>query len=708
LADNEIVVVVSQRDRTNPAAVRAKWRKTGQDIEDDSRGSGDRAGKGFVAKFRDGLSSGDSKSLASGLIGKFQSFMMAAIKPTALSLATGFSAQFTAAVASGLASGAVKMTQGLGAVVALLPAIATAAGLALGTMKLAMVGIGDALKAGLSGDTEKFNEALKGLAPAAQDVMRSVAALKPRLDGLKNTVQGNFFAPLTGAVRPLADRYLPMIERTMGGIASQFGKVGAKTAQFLLLPSVSRKLGGAMDNMRRAVGNVTDGLDELVVAFLPLISVGSSFLPGLTAGFDGVTGRIAAFMTQAERTGKLRDFISDGLSAIGELIETAKQLGRIFANVAAIASMAFGKVTLSGGGLLDKLEKLTEKAKAFFETAEGDQILTQVMDAARGVAESFLGTLQKLVEMIAPFLPDIAEFVEAFNNLKTAILDAIEPALPVMAELLNLLTDLMNWMSRNPAVIQGILVGLFTAWAIHAAVAAAATVAATWPLILLGLAVAGLAYLVITHFATIERIVKGVYNWIKTNWPMIGGILSNPVGWAVGMIFGNLNRIIDFVRKLPGRIAAASAGMWGGLIAGLAPAINWAMGRINAMVSALNSLTGRLAGGGRKGQVAGAGAVSFGGSFRPRAHGGIGGGLLRVAERGRELLQLPSGQGVLVGAPQGTRVHPNGATESMLAGGGGGGPVFNFYVQGSLWQTRELVGEIRDELVRGGFGGLAG
>lgn len=52
------------------------------------------------------------------------------------------------------------------------------------------------------------------------------------------------------------------------------------------------------------------------------------------------------------------------------------------------------------------------------------------------------------------------------------------------------------------------------------------------------------------------------------------------------------------------------------------------------------------------------------------AHGGIGGGLAMVAERGRELVHTPDG-GMLLAMPHGSTVIPNGTTESMLAGGGG-------------------------------------
>ena len=51
------------------------------------------------------------------------------------------------------------------------------------------------------------------------------------------------------------------------------------------------------------------------------------------------------------------------------------------------------------------------------------------------------------------------------------------------------------------------------------------------------------------------------------------------------------------------------------------------------------------------------------------AHGGIGGGLARVAERGRELIDTPGG--MLLAMPHGSNVIPNGSTEAMLGRGGG-------------------------------------
>jgi hypothetical protein len=93
--------------------------------------------------------------------------------------------------------------------------------------------------------------------------------------------------------------------------------------------------------------------------------------------------------------------------------------------------------------------------------------------------------------------------------------------------------------------------------------------------------------------------------------------------------------------------------------------------------------------------------------YQHYAHGGIVGGaagggprsgLSWVGENGPELVSLSAG----------STVHTAGDSQRMAAGmgGGGGGPVINIYVQGSIRSDRELVGIIRDEFINGGFRGV--
>jgi hypothetical protein len=92
--------------------------------------------------------------------------------------------------------------------------------------------------------------------------------------------------------------------------------------------------------------------------------------------------------------------------------------------------------------------------------------------------------------------------------------------------------------------------------------------------------------------------------------------------------------------------------------------------------------------------------------YQHYAHGGIvgaaGGGprsnMTWVGENGPELVNLSPG----------STVYSAGDSKRMAAGmgGGGGGPVINVYVQGSIRSDRELVGIIRDEFISGGFRGV--
>jgi hypothetical protein len=62
-----------------------------------------------------------------------------------------------------------------------------------------------------------------------------------------------------------------------------------------------------------------------------------------------------------------------------------------------------------------------------------------------------------------------------------------------------------------------------------------------------------------------ERIKEGaqmVWNWIKENWPILLAILTGPIGLAVLAIVRNWDTIVEFVRGIPGRIAAIASTMW--------------------------------------------------------------------------------------------------------------------------------------------------
>ncbi len=188
----------------------------------------------------------------------------------------------------------------------------------------------------------------------------------------------------------------------------------------------------------------------------------------------------------------------------------------------------------------------------------------------------------------------------ASSKIETFRRQALEKLTVFVGEqVLPRLEALQRWATENPGafqviagVIGTVLVVAFAAWAASAASAAAATIAATWPILLIGAAVAGLAALVVIHFGTIKRWISNVWNWVKNNWPLLLGILTGPFGLAVLAISRNWqtikdgvsavkrwivdrwNGVVDFVRGLPGRISRAVRGMWDGIGDSFKSAIN--------------------------------------------------------------------------------------------------------------------------------------
>lgn len=427
--------------------VKKAIRGLGADVEKD----GDDAGQKHAKKFLDG----------------FKKMMGAGAKATAMTVATGFSATFLAQLGGALISGVGKLAHGLGAALALLPAAALAGGLALGALKIGLLGVGDALKAGMSGDAEAFAEALKGLAPEAQKVVREIAGLKPAFDQLKGAVQSNLFGPLVGDIAPLANQYLPTIQRNLAYIAAEFGSAANAAVGFLRMPGTFAQIADATNNASSAAGNMIRGLDGLLAAFVPLVVVGASFLPGLTSGFDGATNRLAAFMVEAQRTGQLADFIQGGLDKLASLWDTTMRVVAIFGQLRDIGATMFGGVSLGAGGLLASVERLVAKLAEFVASAEGTKTIGLIFGTLGAIVGSVFGTLERLAGVIGrvfgPYIPQIMEFVEAFMNLKSAVVDSgfdvLEPVLKVLAAVLlgavlPAVTSLVNWLAKTrPALL---------------------------------------------------------------------------------------------------------------------------------------------------------------------------------------------------------------------------------------------------------------
>ncbi|MDZ7732195.1 MAG: hypothetical protein U5R31_03005 [Acidimicrobiia bacterium] len=296
---------------------------------------------------------------------------------------------------------------------------------------------------------------------------------------------------------------------------------------------------------------------------------------------------------------------------------------------------------------------------------------------------------------------------------------AVEYAIPairtlaafVREDLMPAVSRVSDWARENTPIVIGIataigvpLVAAFGAWAVAAGVAAAATIAATWPLLAVGAAIGVLVYLVITHWDTISRVteatfsavigfVSGAWNWISDHWPLLLGIITGPIGTAVGIlathwetirngvtgvkdwIVERFGDVVDFFTELPGKISGAAGNMWSWIgdtlrstlvrVAGLWNNFrfpSWTMPSVN--IPGVGSIGGSTIGGWGLPHI-NVPRLAAGGTVEV-------GGLALVGERGPELLRLPSG----------AEVSPLDRTRG--AGRGGDGEVIQLFLDGRL------------------------
>lgn len=521
-------------------------------------------------------------------------------------------------------------------------------------------GIGDggpAVESGTSrlGDRVKTGLAAAGLAAGALlvagvaqglDTETATARLEAQLGGGEwaaraGDVAGDLY--LAGFGSSAAD--------TAGTVRSVFSAglfpPGASQAQ---LESISTSAATFADVLEQDVGGASNAVAQMIRT--GLVADAQAGFDLLTAGIQGGADKAGDLLdTFNEYSTMFRDVGLSGADAMG-LISQGLQAGARDSDVAADAIKEFAiraqdgsKLSADGFQLLGlSAADMTAKVAAGGPAAR--DALGQVLDGLRNMtdpvarnaaavdlfgakAEDMGDALYALdLDTAAGGLGDLAGKTEALGGaydtagarIETFKRQAMDRLAQVVADrVLPAVEGLSDWAKNNPGAFQvvagivgGVLVLAFAAWAASAATAAAATLAATWPILLVGALVAGLAALVIVHwdtirnftvtvFGTVRDAIASAFGWVRDNWPLLLGILTGPIGWAVLLITKHwdtikrgfsavkdwigdrIGDIAGFFRSMPGRLASAAGDLWGWLGRSFRGAINTIIGLWNRL-----------------------------------------------------------------------------------------------------------------------------
>ncbi|MGP3752208.1 hypothetical protein [Streptomyces sp. IBSNAI001] len=337
--------------------------------------------------------------------------------------------------AAGAAVGSlVPLVGGLAAALAqMAPAAAVAVSgliamqLAAGTFKLAMTGVGDAVKAALDpSDPEAYAEALKKLSPNARSFVQEIRKASPALDKIRKTVQDKVFSGLDTQLRSTAKAALPALRTALNSTATtlnQMGK-GVFTAARNLAKdgTLGTALKGATDGLaefRKAPGQVVTALGQIGAAAAPAFK-------RLSAAGAGALDRLSAKLTAAFESGAME-------KAIDTAIDLFAQLGRVVGNIGGILKNVFGGLTSSGQGLFSTLETITASLREATGT-DGFRRALAALSQTMGVVAKTVGpllgqALAVLGPVIEKLAPPAQQLVKVLGSALSKILTALGPVL---------------------------------------------------------------------------------------------------------------------------------------------------------------------------------------------------------------------------------------------------------------------------------------
>ncbi len=251
------------------------------------------------------------------------------------------------------------------------------------------------------------------------------------------------------------------------------------------------------------------------------------------------------------------------------------------------------KVALAAGKLHDATLKMTmaqgdAKTAATGTQTELDQLSKKLKGQAAAAADTFTGHLKAIKT-------EIEDQVAKFGSKYGPAITGAGAALGVLGQGVKTTQTLMEaFRGTQEAVTAATEAG--TAATEAATVAEDATAVseglALAPILLITAAVAALGigiYELVTHWSTvwntIKAAVKAVWDWIKTNWPLLLAIILGPIALAALEIAKHwkaikagavnaFNDVVNTVKGLPARIAAAAVGMFDGLWHAFRDAVN--------------------------------------------------------------------------------------------------------------------------------------
>jgi phage-related protein len=249
-----------------------------------------------------------------------------------------------------------------------LPAAIGVAVAAIAPLIIAFKGVGEAIGAGLSGDVEKFNEALKGLTPSAQRVVKEFVSLGPALKNIKKLVQESLFNQLVGQVGKLGTALLPTLATGLSSVAGALGHLIKLFIGLVTAPDTIATINNLFATTTRIVDMLAEPLINLLGGVFDLINAGLPFVERFVGVLANGMQDAANWLAEVTSNGDVAGWLERAWNIGKKLWDVLKGLGEY----AFILLNSFGD---EGTDTLNGLGDALAKMNAYLKSDEGAETL---------------------------------------------------------------------------------------------------------------------------------------------------------------------------------------------------------------------------------------------------------------------------------------------------------------------------------------------
>lgn len=387
-------------------------------------------------------------------------------------------------------------------------------------------GLGEAIGAGLSGDVEKLNEALKKLTPNARSFVKEFIKLGPALKEIKRQTQDALFKPLLGSVAPLAKTLLPALATGMAKAAGALGRLLAGFAKMLGTPEVISAINALFATTERILDRLGPPLANLFGALFGTVEGGLPWIERLVDILANGIDKFANWLREIKGNGEMQSWLETAWDA-------ANKFWNLLVAVGDLIGALFSETGDEGLTWIEDLTKMTEGLTAFFKSAEGQEVLDNLVEFMEHSGTTMMW-LVGIIEFLGKSFNNMVSFIKGipgfFRDLWKSISDG---ASAVGAWISNIASISWDWIKDAAGAVGDFFVSIGDGF--------------------------------VTAYDTVVEWGGRIVDWIASIPGWIGQFFSNLPGWIADGLAALRDAIFYGIGYVAGLIVATFLGLPGAI-----------------------------------------------------------------------------------------------------------------------------------------------